>query len=390
MFLNTCSGCVQIPTPMYYWNPYVLSSYGKKPEVNIADVLQLHAAKYANVKAAAESKRSSDNLRELALGRYTIDDRRIENNSSVTDSAKTALECDGALNYSRKDGTACGTCTLPSALEPLRALCSAGPRGYTPSSPGTTPGEHQKWRPDTQEATGNKELKFGINKILSDEFGKENSDSRTTKLVSTPRAHGKCECTYDRCRGYSTHLQYPGHVLSAVNALQPPNYPTSPNGSDILPGPYSVLSTDVSLGAQSKRKRSWSRAVFSNLQRKGLERRFEVQKYVTKPDRRQLAAMLGLTDAQVKVWFQNRRMKWRHAQQQQSIEADDNDVTADDKCPDPEADISKSGTLEHVTNNDIEMMETENDYESSSDDDDDISVIDVETKLPENIVNSAE
>ena len=49
-----------------------------------------------------------------------------------------------------------------------------------------------------------------------------------------------------------------------------------------------------------RRKRSWSRAVFTNLQRKGLERRFEVQKYVNKPDRRQLANALGLTDAQVR------------------------------------------------------------------------------------------
>ncbi|RZC34193.1 Homeobox domain containing protein [Asbolus verrucosus] len=65
----------------------------------------------------------------------------------------------------------------------------------------------------------------------------------------------------------------------------------------------------------NKRKRSWSRAVFSNLQRKGLERRFQLQKYITKPDRRQLAATLGLTDAQVKVWFQNRRMKWRHSKE---------------------------------------------------------------------------
>lgn len=64
--------------------------------------------------------------------------------------------------------------------------------------------------------------------------------------------------------------------------------------------------------SNTKRKRSWSRAVFSNLQRKGLEIAFGGQKYITKPDRRKLAARLGLTDAQVKVWFQNRRMKWRH------------------------------------------------------------------------------
>ncbi|XP_072175155.1 uncharacterized protein [Diadema setosum] len=68
-------------------------------------------------------------------------------------------------------------------------------------------------------------------------------------------------------------------------------------------------------GGGHKRKRSWSRAVFTSLQRKGLEKRFELQKYVNKPERRQLASALGLSDAQVKVWFQNRRMKWRHTQQ---------------------------------------------------------------------------
>jgi len=62
-----------------------------------------------------------------------------------------------------------------------------------------------------------------------------------------------------------------------------------------------LTQTSPSSSSQAcKKKRSWSRAVFSNLQRKGLEKRFEVQKYVTKPDRRQLAAMLGLTDAQVR------------------------------------------------------------------------------------------
>ncbi|XP_043662080.1 homeobox protein H2.0 isoform X1 [Drosophila teissieri] len=72
---------------------------------------------------------------------------------------------------------------------------------------------------------------------------------------------------------------------------------------------------NASAGSNGKRKRSWSRAVFTNLQRKGLEIQFQQQKYITKPDRRKLAARLNLTDAQVKVWFQNRRMKWRHTRE---------------------------------------------------------------------------
>ncbi|XP_026479305.1 homeobox protein koza-like [Ctenocephalides felis] len=88
----------------------------------------------------------------------------------------------------------------------------------------------------------------------------------------------------------------PAHSHDSISNQNRSNSPSSPGHQS----------------SSAKRKRSWSRAVFSNLQRKGLERRFQIQKYITKPDRRQLAATLGLTDAQVKVWFQNRRMKWRH------------------------------------------------------------------------------
>ncbi|EFX86953.1 hypothetical protein DAPPUDRAFT_37379, partial [Daphnia pulex] len=55
------------------------------------------------------------------------------------------------------------------------------------------------------------------------------------------------------------------------------------------------------------------RAVFSELQRRGLERRFQIQKYISKPERKKLAEKLGLKDSQVKIWFQNRRMKWRNS-----------------------------------------------------------------------------
>ncbi|XP_063159878.1 H2.0-like homeobox protein isoform X2 [Candoia aspera] len=128
-----------------------------------------------------------------------------------------------------------------------------------------TPGGGQSLQthPGSAAAPSSKDLKFGIDRILSAEFDPKLKESNT------------------------------------------------------LRGPYAVLTKDT-LPQTYKRKRSWSRAVFSNLQRKGLEKRFEIQKYVTKPDRKQLAAMLGLTDAQVKVWFQNRRMKWRHSKEAQA------------------------------------------------------------------------
>ncbi|XP_062857254.1 H2.0-like homeobox protein isoform X2 [Trichomycterus rosablanca] len=102
-----------------------------------------------------------------------------------------------------------------------------------------------------------------------------------------------------------------------IDRILSTEFETKSKESSSLRGPYAVLTKDT-MPQTYKRKRSWSRAVFSNLQRKGLEKRFEIQKYVTKPDRKQLAAMLGLTDAQVKVWFQNRRMKWRHSKEAQA------------------------------------------------------------------------
>ncbi|XP_055326540.1 homeobox protein H2.0 [Sitodiplosis mosellana] len=95
--------------------------------------------------------------------------------------------------------------------------------------------------------------------------------------------------------------------------------PTNPKITAI-PAPCASSINNTAALSQSKRKRSWSRAVFSQLQRKGLEIQFQIQKYITKPDRRKLAARLGLTDAQVKVWFQNRRMKWRHSRQETKVD----------------------------------------------------------------------
>ena len=63
---------------------------------------------------------------------------------------------------------------------------------------------------------------------------------------------------------------------------------------------------DSQPGSGSKKR---SRAAFSHAQVYELERRFRVQKYLSGPERVDLAAALTLTETQVKIWFQNRRYK---------------------------------------------------------------------------------
>uniref|UniRef100_A0A8C9VAQ2 Homeobox protein BarH-like 2 n=1 Tax=Scleropages formosus TaxID=113540 RepID=A0A8C9VAQ2_SCLFO len=54
-----------------------------------------------------------------------------------------------------------------------------------------------------------------------------------------------------------------------------------------------------------------ARTIFSQLQLVGLENKFQRQKYLSTPDRLDVARSLGLTQLQVKTWYQNRRMKWK-------------------------------------------------------------------------------
>lgn len=54
-----------------------------------------------------------------------------------------------------------------------------------------------------------------------------------------------------------------------------------------------------------------SRTVFTDLQLRVLEKKFSEQRYLDSTNRTRLSQILGLNEAQVKTWFQNRRMKWK-------------------------------------------------------------------------------
>lgn len=62
-------------------------------------------------------------------------------------------------------------------------------------------------------------------------------------------------------------------------------------------------------------KRKGGQIRFTSQQTKNLENRFISSKYLSPEERRHLAIQLKLTDRQVKTWFQNRRAKWRRANQ---------------------------------------------------------------------------
>ncbi|KAJ8916065.1 hypothetical protein NQ315_010933 [Exocentrus adspersus] len=171
-------------------------------------------------------------------------------------------------------------------------------------------------------------LKFSVSAILGDDkIQQRNTNSDNLVHVTPPSL-----------LGLSTYLNSHSPSIAKPVASRPPHFNPHLLLAHCRPQPYLTVSTPVS-GSQSAvfplpgtfpwahsgrgkpRRGMMRRAVFSDLQRKGLERRFQIQKYISKPDRKKLAEKLGLKDSQVKIWFQNRRMKWRNSKERELLAA---------------------------------------------------------------------
>ncbi|CAG2100396.1 unnamed protein product [Medioppia subpectinata] len=102
-------------------------------------------------------------------------------------------------------------------------------------------------------------------------------------------------------------------------------------------------------GSQPKSKRV--RTIFTPEQLDKLETQFEKQQYMVGPERLYLASTLNLSEAQVKVWFQNRRIKWRkqHQEKEQALIAKQSN-TSDQNTDHQSEHIGSHPDFYHSTN----------------------------------------
>ncbi|XP_054614335.1 homeobox protein Dlx4a-like [Dunckerocampus dactyliophorus] len=78
-----------------------------------------------------------------------------------------------------------------------------------------------------------------------------------------------------------------------------------------LEKPTTVLENgELRLNGKGKKIRK-PRTIYSSLQLQALNQRFQQTQYLALPERADLAAKLGLTQTQVKIWFQNKRSKYK-------------------------------------------------------------------------------
>ncbi|XP_049637328.1 homeobox protein DLX-4 [Suncus etruscus] len=140
-------------------------------------------------------------------------------------------------------------------------------------------------------------------------------------LGLSPATAAASDLPYSGAYGHLLPYPYPGLATPGVSYLprQQPGTPSQQERkADSEKPPLSPEHPQVPLQTQTKKLRK-PRTIYSSLQLQHLNQRFQHTQYLALPERAQLAAQLGLTQTQVKIWFQNKRSKYKKLLKQNSM-----------------------------------------------------------------------
>ncbi|KAM4540206.1 NK2 transcription factor related, locus 9 [Fundulus diaphanus] len=120
---------------------------------------------------------------------------------------------------------------------------------------------------------------------------------------------------YSSCSSSSPYTSW-------IECDQSPSISSDEGGFE--PSPDSTKPDDPTQDLEPERikKSKKRRVLFSKAQTLELERRFRQQRYLSGPEREQLARLLSLTPTQVKIWFQNHRYKMKRGRAEGALPPD--------------------------------------------------------------------